>query len=65
MKHEAKLCRLHTLAKIPIVSESRLVRDLTMPIRDWSRYDSPACDRRTAKVVRLPFRAAAIRRQAS
>lgn len=42
----------HALSKAPIVCEGRITRDLTMPDRDWSRYDTPAKDRRTSKVIR-------------
>lgn len=40
------------LAKPRIVRECRLIRDLTMPEQDWSRYDPPAKDRQTARVIR-------------
>lgn len=40
------------LAKAPIVREGRIIRDLTMPEQDWSRYDEPTCNRRTSKVIR-------------
>jgi hypothetical protein len=29
----------------PLVRESRLVRDLTMPHRDWSKYELPSYER--------------------
>lgn len=29
----------HVLVKAPIVRESRLIADLTMPARHWSQYD--------------------------
>jgi hypothetical protein len=42
----------HALAKAPVITESRLIRDLSMPERDWTAYDSPACERQTSKRVR-------------
>lgn len=47
----------HALARARIVREGRITRDLTMPERDWSIYDTPAKDRQTARVVRLQRRA--------
>lgn len=35
----------------PIIRESWLIRDLTMIEQDWSRLDSPACDRLPARSV--------------
>lgn len=32
---------LGLLARAPIVREARLIRDLTMPTRDWSAFDAP------------------------
>lgn len=40
------------LAKAPIIREGRLIRDLTMPERDWSEFDAPAKERRTSRVIR-------------
>ena len=42
----------HALAKAPVIRECRLIRDLTMPERDWSEFDAPAKDRRTSRVIR-------------
>jgi hypothetical protein len=42
----------HALAKAPVIRECRLIRDLTMPERDWSELDAPAKDRRTSRVIR-------------
>lgn len=42
----------HALSKAPIVREGRIIRDLTMPEQDWSKYDAPALERRTSKVIR-------------
>lgn len=42
----------HALSKAPIVREGRITRDLTMPERDWTEFDPPAKDRRTARVIR-------------
>lgn len=36
----------------PIVRESRLIADLSMPERDWSEFDTPAVERMTARRVR-------------
>jgi hypothetical protein len=49
----------HALAKAPIVREGRLIRDLTMPERDWSEFDAPAVERRTSRVIRNVRRQAA------
>lgn len=43
--NEAKLFRPHALAKAPIVRESRLIADLTMPMRNWNDYEAPAWER--------------------
>lgn len=53
---DAQLFKPHALAKAPIVSEGRLVRDLTMPMWDADEiafYDSPTFSRCPAKVVQL------------
>lgn len=55
--NEPTFLKPHALAKAPIVREGRIIRDLTMPEQDWSRYDSPAKDRQTARVIRLQRRA--------
>lgn len=39
----------------PIVSEGRLISDISMPERDWSQFDKPACKRMTARLVRVPL----------
>lgn len=36
----------HALAQVVPVREGRIVRDMTMPERDWSVYDTPANQRR-------------------
>lgn len=41
----------HALSKAPIIRESRLVRDLAMPARDWRKYDAPAYERIDARSV--------------
>jgi hypothetical protein len=33
------------LAHAPIISEGRLIRDLSAPECDWSEYDAPAWER--------------------
>lgn len=50
--NEPTLFKPHALSKAPIIREGRIIRDLTMPARDWSIYDTPAKDRRTARVIR-------------
>lgn len=58
--------------RCPIILESRLVGDLSMPVRDWSRYEEPAAVRNPGYVQRARERAfkrrpkvcALIRRQA-
>lgn len=50
--NEPTFFKPHALAKAPIVRETRLIRDLTMPDRDWSELDAPACERRTSKIIR-------------
>lgn len=49
---EPTVFKPHALARVPIIRESRLIRDLTMPEQDWSKYDAPAKDRRTSRVIR-------------
>lgn len=36
----------------PIIRESRLVRDNTMPYRSWDSYSEPACKRNPGYVAR-------------
>jgi hypothetical protein len=50
--NEPTFFKPHALAKAPVITESRLIRDLSMPDRDWTAYDSPACERQTSKRVR-------------
>jgi hypothetical protein len=50
--NEPTLFKPFALSKAPIVREGRITRDLTMPEQDWSRYDAPAVERRTSKVIR-------------
>lgn len=50
--NEPTLFKPHALSKAPIVREGRIARDLTMPDRDWSIYDTPAKDRQTSRVIR-------------
>jgi hypothetical protein len=50
--NEPTFFKPHALLKAPVIRESRLIRDLTMPEQDWSRYDPPAKDRRTSRVIR-------------
>jgi hypothetical protein len=57
--NEPTLFKPHALAKAPIVCEGRIERDLSMPERDWSEFDSPAYLRRTSKVIRNERRQAA------
>lgn len=52
MLTEPQLFRPRALAKAPIVSEGHIERDLTMPERDWSEFDTPAKDRRTSRIIR-------------
>lgn len=42
------------LARASIQREGRITRDLSMPERDWSKYEAPTYTRRTAKLVRMP-----------
>jgi hypothetical protein len=49
---EPTLFKPFALSKAPIIREGRIIRDLTMPEQDWSRYDTPAKDRRTSRVIR-------------
>lgn len=49
---EPTLFKPHALSKAPIIREGRITDDLTMPARDWSQYDVPACQRRTSRVIR-------------
>jgi hypothetical protein len=49
---EPTVFKPHALAQAPIIREGRITRDLTMPARDWSQYDAPACQRRTSRVIR-------------
>lgn len=50
--NEPILFKPHALAKARVIREGRITRDLTMPARDWSIYDTPAKDRQTARVIR-------------
>ncbi len=50
--NEPTFFKPNALSKAPIVCEGRITRDLTMPEQDWSKYDAPAKDRRTARVIR-------------
>lgn len=50
--NEPTFFKPHALSKAPIVREGRIIRDLTMPEQDWSKYDAPAFTRRTSKVIR-------------
>jgi hypothetical protein len=34
------------LAEAPVIRETRLIRDLTMPERNWSKYEEPTYLRR-------------------
>lgn len=63
---DATLFKPAALAHAPVIREGRLIRDLSAPERDWSRYDAPAWER----LGRLnPFRTrdlpAFLRKQAS
>jgi hypothetical protein len=67
-----RLYILHAYQQAPLVRETRLVSDLTMPARDWTRYEEPAAVRNPGYVQRARERAfkrrpkvcALIRRQA-
>lgn len=50
--NEPTFFKPYALAKAPIIREGRIIRDLTMPQQDWSKYDAPAFTRRTSKVIR-------------
>mgnify|MGYP001573056248 CR=1 FL=1 len=50
--NEPTLFKPGALLKAPIICEGRLIRDLTMPERDWSEFDAPATERRTSRVIR-------------
>lgn len=52
-----KLFILGAYVKAPLVRETRLVSDKTMPVRDWSWYDEPACDRNPGLVAHARDRA--------
>lgn len=47
-----EVLRPYCLAKAPIVSEGRIIRDLTMPPIDVAAYESPAAQRRTSRIIR-------------
>lgn len=49
---EPALFKPYALHEAPIVRESRLIRDLSMPERDWSRFDSPPDEVRKANVAK-------------
>lgn len=49
---EPQFFKPHALAKAPVIRECRLIRDLTMPEKNWSEFDTPARDRRTSRVIR-------------
>jgi hypothetical protein len=48
---EPTLFKPFALSKAPIIREGRIIRDLTMPARDWSQYDAPAYERIDARSV--------------
>jgi hypothetical protein len=50
--NEPTFFKPHALSKAPIIREGRLIRDLSMPERDWSEFDAPAYERRTSRVIR-------------
>lgn len=50
--NEPTLFKPFALSKAPIIREGRITRDLSMPERDWSQYDTPAAERRTSRVIR-------------
>jgi hypothetical protein len=35
----------HALMQAPVITESRLIRDHSMPLRDWSAFDVPSYER--------------------
>lgn len=39
--NEPTLFKPYALYEAPIVRETRLIRDLTMPERDWTKYEEP------------------------
>jgi hypothetical protein len=49
--NEPTFFKPHALSKAPIIREGRLIRDLSMPERDWSKYDVPTCERIDARSV--------------
>lgn len=42
----------HALASAPIIREGRIIRDLTMPARDWSQFDAPSMNRPRHKLAK-------------
>jgi hypothetical protein len=54
--HEYKLRYFipYALAVAVVKREGRIIRDLSMPPLDVSKYDAPACMRRTSKRIRTP-----------
>jgi hypothetical protein len=53
---EPTVFKPHALSRAPVIRECRLIRDLTMPARDWSEFDAPAKDRRTSRLIRNEVR---------
>lgn len=64
--NEPTLFKPHVLVKAPIVRESRLIADLSMPVRDWSAFDAPAKGRfvSTREQPMLPESVLFLKRQA-
>jgi hypothetical protein len=43
--NEPTFFKPHALSRAPIIREGWIERDLSMPVRDWSQYDVPTCER--------------------
>lgn len=51
--NEPTFFKPHALAKAPVITESRLIRDTTCPRTDWSEFDRPSYERLGKKAKHL------------
>jgi hypothetical protein len=43
----------YALMKAPVITETRLIRDHSMPLRDWSAFDAPSYERTGRKAKHM------------
>jgi hypothetical protein len=54
---EPSFFKPHATMRAPVITESRLIRDHSMPLRDWSSFDAPSYERLGKKVKHMVGRA--------